>query len=99
MEDQTTEVRKFNHKERGHLMTLQRRLDYLREEGSRDRSEGALGFIAGEANALAWVLSLLTNHDEMTPEAIRMERIEHAQRTIFSRLGRLEALMETPFDE
>ena len=85
------ELRKFNNKERSHLDTLQRRLDYLKSQQAReDYSENAASFIAGEANALAWALALLTEYGKVTVTAVRLERMEHSIRSLFSRVGRLE---------
>jgi uncharacterized coiled-coil protein SlyX len=79
---------KFIRKERQHLDALQERLDWLRTDGHEAHANGVPGFIAGEANALAWALSVLT--EQTTSVDVRFERLERAQRVLYSRLGRLE---------
>jgi hypothetical protein len=82
MSDKPTFVRK----ERAHLDVLGQRLDHLREDDPT-RIDNP-GYIAGEANALAWALSVLTG--SLDPIDVRLERHERRIKNLESRFGRLE---------
>ena len=89
MEEEGTS--RFTRKEKEHIEALQRRLDYLRSQQARqDHAEGAGGYIAGEVNALAWLLLLVELHGEVTPEEIRLERMFHQIRKLGGKVGRIE---------
>lgn len=80
--------RRLTRKERDHLDVLQQRLDFLRAlaDGSDPETFGMYG---GEANALAWVITLIGGEDVSDVE-VRFNRVEHRVRVLEARLGRIE---------
>jgi len=75
-----------------HLDVLRRRRDFLVTSGDRPTpptgyTEEA-GFFAGEANALAWVISVMEAIED--PVEARLERVERRLRTVEARLGNIE---------
>lgn len=81
---------KFTAKERGHLTALDRRLKHLQGDHPERRSDPA--YPGGEAAALAWALSII--RETVQPTDIRLERVERAVRTAYSRIAILERLIE-----
>lgn len=77
---------KFVRKEREHLDVLHRRLDHLRVDDPSRRGNPA--YPPGEANALAWALTVIEG--DVEPLSVRMERIERKLRVIETRLGNVE---------
>lgn len=77
---------KLNRKQRLHLAALMTRFEYVTQ--ARPGRPAEPDYVPGEAQALAWVISVLSGTE--TPPEVRLELIEHRVRSLQVALGRIE---------
>lgn len=87
------QLAKFAGKERTYIETLERRLQYLRD----DPGISTNGYVAAESHALGWVLDIVLAGIE--PLDTRVQRLEQQMRKVGSRIGIIERDLRTDVED